>query len=67
MTTDIQILTIVKNVLKHKGLPDADVEMSSVLYDGGLGLDSLPQQSFLLLWRRRSVKTLTPAVSCRKP
>jgi acyl carrier protein len=41
MTTDTQILTIVKNVLKHKGLPDADVEMSSVLYDGGLGLDSL--------------------------
>jgi len=41
MSIETQILTIVKNVLKHKGLPDSDVEMSSVLYDGGLGLDSL--------------------------
>jgi acyl carrier protein len=41
MTTESEIISIVKKVLKHKGLPDADVELSSALYDGGLGLDSL--------------------------
>ena len=41
MPTESEIIAIVKTVLKHKGLPDADVEMSSTLYDGGLGLDSL--------------------------
>ena len=41
MTTEAEIIPIIKSVMKHSGLPDADVDMSSTLYDGGLGLDSL--------------------------
>ena len=41
MTTESEIIDIIKTVMKHKGLPDTNVELSSALYDGGLGLDSL--------------------------
>ena len=41
MNAEAEIISIIKTVLKHKGLPDADVQLSSLLYDGGLGLDSL--------------------------
>jgi len=41
MTTESEIIAIIKTVLKHKGLPDTDVQLSSILYEGGLGLDSL--------------------------
>ena len=41
MATDSEIITIIKTVMKHKGLPDTEVDSSSLLYDGGLGLDSL--------------------------
>jgi len=41
MTTDSEIISIIKTVLKHKGLADVDVNLSSQLYEDGLGLDSL--------------------------
>ena len=41
MNYETDVIAVVKTVLKHKGLPDANVQLSSVLYDGGLGLDSL--------------------------
>ena len=41
MATESEIIEIVKTVMKHKGLPETDVNASSMLYDGGLGLDSL--------------------------
>ena len=41
MTTESEIVAIVKTVMLHKGLPDTEVQLSSILYDGGLGLDSL--------------------------
>ena len=41
MTSESEIITIIKTVLKHKGLPDTDVTLESELYETGLGLDSL--------------------------
>ncbi len=41
MSKEAEVIAIIRTVLKHKGLPDADVQPESLLYDGGLGLDSL--------------------------
>ena len=36
-----QIIGIIETILKQQRLPFESVELSSVLYDGGIGLDSL--------------------------
>lgn len=41
MNYESEVIAVIKTVLKYKGLPDANVQLSSALYDGGLGLDSL--------------------------
>jgi acyl carrier protein len=41
MTIESEVSSIIKTILKHQGLPDANLELSSQLYEDGIGLDSL--------------------------
>jgi len=41
MPTEAQIISVIKTVLQHSNKPADNVELSSLLYDGGLGIDSL--------------------------
>ncbi len=41
MTIESDVISIIKTILEHKGLPDASVDISSQLYEDGVGLDSL--------------------------
>ena len=35
------IVAMIKTILEHQGFGDKEVELSSALYDDGIGLDSL--------------------------
>jgi len=41
MPTESEIISVIKTVLQHSNKPADNVELSSFLYDGGLGIDSL--------------------------
>jgi len=41
LSRDSDIIAMIKTILEHQGFPDREVELSSQLYDDGIGLDSL--------------------------
>lgn len=41
MTTENDIIEIIRTIRKHQGFPDEPIELDSALYDDGIGLDSL--------------------------
>jgi len=41
MTIESDVISIIKTILKNQDLPDANVDLSSQLYEDGVGLDSL--------------------------
>ena len=41
MTTESQVIAVIKSILRHRGLSDEGIELSSQLYEDGIGLDSL--------------------------
>ena len=41
MATEAEVITIIKTIRQHKGLPDVDIDAYARLYEDGLGLDSL--------------------------
>jgi acyl carrier protein len=41
MNTESQVIAVIKTILRHRGLSDEGIELSSQLYEDGIGLDSL--------------------------
>jgi acyl carrier protein len=41
MTIESEVTTIIRTILKHQGLADPGIELTTQLYDDGIGLDSL--------------------------
>lgn len=41
MSKENEIIQIIKTILENQALPETEVELSSQLYDDGIGLDSL--------------------------
>ena len=41
MSKETEIVEMIKLILKHQAFPETPVELSSDLYDDGIGLDSL--------------------------
>ena len=41
MSKEREVIEMIKTILKHQAMPETDVEVSSELYDDGIGLDSL--------------------------
>ena len=41
MSKEIEVIKMIKTILKHQALRETEVEISSELYDDGIGLDSL--------------------------
>ena len=41
MSTEKEIIQIIKTILENQALPETEVAASSELYDNGIGLDSL--------------------------
>lgn len=41
MGSEQEIISMIKTILQHQGLPETEVLLSSELYDDGIGLDSL--------------------------
>lgn len=41
MSKELEIIGMIKTILKHQAMPEAEVDRSSQLYDDGIGLDSL--------------------------
>ncbi len=41
MATESEIIAVINTILQHSNLPTDNVELSSQLYDEGLGIDSL--------------------------
>ncbi|MDG1945344.1 MAG: phosphopantetheine-binding protein [Halioglobus sp.] len=41
MSKELEVIEMIKTILKHQAMPEAEVAMSSDLYDDGIGLDSL--------------------------
>ena len=41
MSKEREVIEMIKTILKHQAMPETDVQLSSELYDDGIGLDSL--------------------------
>jgi len=41
LSKENEVIEMIKSILEHQGFPDTEVELSSGLYDDGIGLDSL--------------------------
>ncbi len=41
MSKEVEVIEMIKTILKHQAMPEVAVELSSELYDDGIGLDSL--------------------------
>jgi acyl carrier protein len=41
LSKEDEVIAMIKNILEQQGFPDKEVELSSSLYDDGIGLDSL--------------------------
>ena len=41
LSKELQIIEMIKTILKYQAMPETEVELSSELYDDGIGLDSL--------------------------
>jgi len=41
LSKETEIIAMIKTILEHQGFPDTEVELTSRLYDDGIGLDSL--------------------------
>ena len=41
MSKETEIIQFIKTILENQALPQTEVELSSELYDDGIGLDSL--------------------------
>jgi acyl carrier protein len=41
LSKELEVIEMIKTILKHQAMRQTDVEISSELYDDGIGLDSL--------------------------
>jgi len=41
LSKELEVIEMIKTILKHQAMPPVEVEISSELYDDGIGLDSL--------------------------
>lgn len=41
MSKELEVIDMIKTILKHQAMRETEVELSSELYDDGIGLDSL--------------------------
>lgn len=41
MSVEAHVIELIRTILKHQELPEADVRSDSPLYDDGVGMDSL--------------------------
>jgi acyl carrier protein len=41
LSKEVEVIEMIRTILKHQAMPAATVELSSELYDDGIGLDSL--------------------------
>lgn len=41
MSKEVEVIEMIKSILRYQAMPEAVIELSSELYDDGIGLDSL--------------------------